>query len=51
MPKRTIIIIIIIIIIILVITCMQGIYKYTPDTVFLGHIALQLFCIYHMCNM
>jgi hypothetical protein len=46
MPKRTIIIIII-----LVITCMQDIYNYIPDIVFLGYIVLQLFCIYNTCYM
>ena len=50
MPKRTIIIIIIIIII-LVITCMQCIYTYMSDTVFLGFIALQLFLIYNLSYM
>ena len=42
--------IIIIIIIIPVITCMQVIYNmYLKQTMFVGYIVLQLFCIYNLC--
>ena len=46
------IIIIIIIIIILVITLTQGVYIYIPEqTMFVGYIVLQLFCVYSLCFM
>jgi hypothetical protein len=44
------IIIIIIIIIILLTTLLQGVYKYIHETNYvLGHVVLQLFCIYSLC--
>ena len=46
-----IIIIIIIIIIILVTIFTQATYNFTPESVFLGYIVLQLFCIYNLCYM
>ena len=43
-------IMIIIIIIIIIITFMQSIYIiYLKQTMFLGYILLQLFCIYSLC--
>ena len=44
-----IIIIIIIIIIFILITFMQDIYNYIPETLFVGCIVSQLFCIYSLC--
>jgi len=46
-----IIIIIIIIIITFVINFMHGIYNFIPDTMSLGYILLQLFCIYNLCHL
>jgi len=43
---------IIIIVIVYVIAFMQGIYSYIPETaMFLGHVVLQLYCIYNLCYM
>jgi hypothetical protein len=36
----------------LVITCVHGIYSYIPkQTMLLGYIVLELFCIYSLCYM
>ena len=32
-------------------TCMQVIYNYIPEIMFLGYIVLQLFCIYNLYYM
>jgi hypothetical protein len=42
----------IITLIILVITFMQDIYNYIPETNhFIGHTVLHIFCIYNLCYM